>query len=97
MNGLCFVSATFPTHDKYNVVQETSGSILSPMTSIEQWTDDTENAIAKKAYWATRTQNNCRAINSALSVMLKFLNTTNIQRMSVKVGNEEFSCAIEKM
>jgi hypothetical protein len=77
MDGLLFESASFPVNHGFRIVQKMpSGSSLlgfSDVSSIEDWTANEQealNPIVKKAYWATRCQNNCETLNRALQQWL---------------------------
>jgi hypothetical protein len=63
MDGLRFVSAEFPDGAGYCVRHKMVG--FGRVKCVRDWTDDVCNPLAIKAYWATRSANNCASLNHA--------------------------------
>lgn len=92
MDGLRLVSAEFEACG-YSVVQEECGPPspiqgINQMDSIKKWADNVESTTVKKAYWATRTNKNCRKMNASLMKTLNILPSQDIDYVSVEIDNK---------
>ncbi|KAL7580955.1 hypothetical protein ACA910_005771 [Epithemia clementina (nom. ined.)] len=102
MQGLRFKSATFPDNGGYRIEHVMSG--FHTVDRLEDWTTRVEDKVAVQAYWATRANNNCSAINGSLLKVLKHLLEKGVRQVSFYqkgtcniVQVDVASCSIRKI
>lgn len=81
MDGLRFKEASFPDSEGYCIFHEMCG--FHEVDCLEDWTDYVQGVDAVRAYWATRANNNCAALNGTLFRVLEFLKNKGISKVSV--------------
>jgi len=95
MNGLRFVSASFPSDSGYKIVQEEVGSLLSQVNSIEEWADNPNDSLTKKAYWATRVYNNCTTVNVSLLKLLQHVREAGSSVLSIPLRDQTVTITLD--